>query len=367
MSPRALLAHMAFAALALAFAWQRAHTAAAKDGGPSSMILLDARAGDVAAVTYTWPQGSTRVTPAGTAPVRSAVVEIDRVLDAPKDQKKPGSRAPSNEASKDGKAGEATAGANGPQAEADGGQAGPPASIAAPAEREQARFPGGKTVLASVESLEPLKTRRTLGAVDEARLRAMGLESSQRTLTVTTTSGRSITVDVGEQAYGGQGRYARVRGDDVVHLLEPAVVTGLEGTLDSLLEKRIVTADVADLVSYKVASSGQEKTFLHAHRDQPQKRRFVPQDDTSSTDDRPGKLMASLRNLRGTKLVNEAELTAASVTAVVRLELEDRAPLVAELLERGDAGYAVKVGSWAWQVSETQARELLGDITAALD
>lgn len=364
MTARALVAHLVFAALALAFAWRQAHTAKDRGVGASSVVLLDARAGDVAKVGYSWPQGSTSVATEGSGPARSVVVELDRLREDPSASKKDSKP----EASKESAAGAAASGADaGPTPNDPASTDGPPEAIVAPPTREQARFPGGRSVVAALEALEPLKTRRTLGFVDAARLKAMGLDAPERSLTITTTGGASLVLDVGEQAYGGQGRYVRVRGDSAVHLIDTAVVTGLEGSLDTLLEKRLVTLDIEDVVTLKASAGGKTRAFMHADREQPQKRRFVSQDDPSAASDAAGKVMTSLRNVRGTKLLGEADLAGASAAAVVQIDVAERPSMTVELIERSGGGYAARSGAWVWQVSETQARELLEDVTGVLD
>lgn len=369
MTSRALITHLIFAALALGFAWRQANAVQEKGGGPSSMVLLDAKAGDVSEVTYTWAKGSSRVSSTGAEAARRIVVDLEREVEPKKDDKakKDGQEAKSGT---DGKPAEET---KSDQQNTDGKTAGAEAAPGAASEslppvlsRERSRFPGGKGVSGALEGLEPLKTRRTLGPVDEERLKAMGLAAPERTLTVTTKSGQTLVLEMGESAYGGQGRYARVKGDAVVHLLEPGVVTGLEGSAESLMEKRILSADVENIEAFAARSGDKEKSFVHLEREQAAKRRFVPKEDPASTETEPGQLITTLRNLRAQKLVAD-EKSAGSVVASVRVDIEGRGPVGIEVLERADgAGHLVRTEGWTFEISQTQGKELLEDLDAAL-
>jgi hypothetical protein len=361
-TPRALLAHLALAAVALVFAWVQGHAAEEKKGGPSSTVLFEAKKGEVTSVTYGWPRGTTRVSSKGAEAGRAVVVELDRELEVKDGKSK--KKKPDTPADKDGAEGPAAEGAAAEGAAEAKGDA--EVAPAAPA-REQARFPGGRGVMGALEGLEPLKTRRSLGPVDADRLTAMGLASPERTLTLSTASGRSLTIEIGESAYGGQGRYARVKGQDAVHLLENTLVTGLEGGADTLMEKRMVPAGVEDILGFAARLGDKERAFVHNEREQAARRRFVPKEDRSSVRDEPGKVMTTLRNLRAHRLAADPAVAGSAVAAFI-VDIDGRAPLKVEVIERIDAeGHLVRSDGWLYEVSETQAKELLEDLAAALE
>ena len=327
--------HIGLCVAALGFAWQAAH-AVRERTGPSSTVLLAADEGDVAAVDYAWDTGATHVRRDGT----SVVVDVDRELPgkATKDEKKDEKKDADAPASTD-------------------------AAPAAPT-REKLRFPGGRPVTNALKALEPLRSKRTLGVVDDARLAAMGLAQPARTLTVTTKSGRSVTLELGDTSFGAQGRYARVKGDNVVHLIDAAVTSGVEGGVDTLLEKQPLTAELEDVRAYAVKSGDRSASFVHVARQQPTKRYFARRDDGETKDEAGTKLLATLRNLRGTKLADDA--TAAAAGAVVAaFAIDAGAPVTVEIVERGDgAGHLARVKPWTWELAPTQARELLDDVDA---
>jgi len=350
MSRTTLWLHAALCVLALGFAWRTAHTEKEKKGGPSVTVLIDADKGDVVAVDYTWDKGSTKTVVAGSAKMRSAVVDVDREV-----PKKAPPKKKDDKNDKDDK---------------DTKDQAPAALVEEAAEREKATLPGGKNVITAIEALEPLKTLRTLGVVDDARLAAMGLQPALRSLTVTTKK-KTLVLELGEASYGAQGRYARVKGDAVVHLIDAAIVTGLEGGADSLLEKRLLTAELDAINGFAVKSTKKDSekvaAFIHVDKDQASTRYFAKKDDPGSKDEAAGKLMTSLRNLRGNKLYtgDAGEVVAAFVVDVAG------AAVTIEIVERADnaaadsaVGYVARVGRWVYELTATQSKELFDDVSA---
>jgi Domain of unknown function (DUF4340) len=347
MSARAMWIHMVFSALALLFAWRMANREEKETGGPTSFVLLDAAEGAVQKVEYRWPKGrSTAVRAPNDAP---PIVEIDRELDDKKKDDKKKKDAKTKDAADAGVADVADAG---------------PAEAEAPPKREQARFPGGKSVETALKGLEPLRSKRTLGEVDAEREKAMGLSAPERTLEVTTKKG-AFVLEIGEAAYGGQGRYARVKGERIVHLVDTALVSGLEGGADSLMEKRVLPFDPEDIVSYEVRAGDKGGAFVHVDRAQARTRRFAPKEDPSGTREEAQKLINTVRSLRVQKLADPA--VAGSPLVTFKVETAERGVVVVELLERTDgAGHLARFGEWVGEVSETSQKELTEDVSALL-
>jgi hypothetical protein len=366
MTRTSLWIHVGLCAAALVWAIRAAHTERERVG-PSSVMLLPADEGEVARVDYTWEKGHTEVT-------RTAggfVVRVDRELSASAskadDTRKDAEKAPKPTA--DQAMGQPAPGEN----EAAPGTADDDASrdgaAPVPPAREQRSFPGGRPVSLCVKGLEPLRTKRTLGVVDDARLLAMGLAAPSRTLTVTTQRGRTITLEVGESSYGAQGRYARVKGDAVVHLIDAAVVAGVEGGVETLGEKQPLTAEWEDVRGYAVVANGRSASFVHVARTQPTKRFFARRDDDKVKDDAGTKLFATLRNLRGAKILDALDdgiAAAAAENVIVAFEV-DASPLrTLTIIEQpGGAGHQIRSASFAWELPATQVKELLDDVDAA--
>jgi hypothetical protein len=343
MSKRAVVVHAVLAVACLAFAWWRAHIVEEKTGGPQSVLLFDGKPGTVTAVKYTWDKGSVTVTSQGEADARNVVVDLTRQIEPKTPPKK-----------KDADAADAGPAESEPEA--------PPPVV------ETARFPGGKPVLTALEQLEPLKSRRTLGAVDDAGLDAMGLKAPLRRLTAT-VAGQTLDLDIGESAYGGNGRYARVSGDPRVHLLETSLITGLEGSPDALMEKRVVRGDVEQMTALEVKRGESALAFDHVDREQTAKRRLVLRGE-----DREGpgvaaaqQLSTTLRGLRAVRYSSDETVLGAEV---VRFAVVSGAGVEAIAVhERVDGnGFLAKVGAgataaWA-ELSLTQGKELLEDVNA---
>lgn len=338
MSAKSLGAHALFLVVALVFAWVQAHGVEEKKGGPTSTTLLDAKKGEVKKLDYQWPKGTSSVEPKGKDEARTAVMTLSREIDAPKAK--------------------------------DAGPDAGPANTTPATTHEDAKFPAGKSVMTSVEAFEPLKTRRTLGDVDAERLKAMGLDKPERSLTVTTTSGQTVALEIGEASYGGQGRYARVKGQSAVHLLDSAVVTGLEGGADTLMEKRIITANLEEIVGYAARFGDKTGEYVQRDREQSAKRKFVAKGSQGGDGDvegeAPGKLMTTLRNLRAVKVADPK--LAASAVATLSVDVVGRDKQKIEVLERTDgAGHLVSTGGWLFELSETQSKELLEDLGALFE
>lgn len=350
--------HVAVCVGALAFAWVSAHQVAEKKGGPSSVVLLDAAAGDVTGVTYTWDKGRTETSLLGTGAARRATVKVDRELPPKKDDKKDVDKKDADK--KDGDKKDAD---NKDAAKDDA----VPEALVEPPAREQGTVPGGKTVLSAIAALEPLKTKRSLGVVDDvARLEAMGLKAPLRRLEVKTAKS-TLTLEIGEASYGAQGRYARVAGSPEVHLIDGGIVTGLEGGLDALLEKRLAPFELEGIAGFSLQRGDKSGAFVHVDKDQASVRFVATKDDPGTKKDAAGKLLSTLRNLRGAALATpEATAKAGAVVATVVLDTTT-GPWPIELLERGDAeGSLLRAGGFIYDATATQAREVQDDVDAAL-
>jgi hypothetical protein len=341
--------HVSLCVAALAFAWVSAHRVAEKKGGPSSVTLFDAAPGDVTKVVYTWDKGRTETTLGGRDDARRATVSVDRELPPKKPEKK--------DEKKDDKKDEAT----------DIAPAEVPPALEAPPERETGVIPGGKTVLTAIAGLEPLKTKRSLGVVDDdARLGAMGLAKPVRRLELQAGK-KSLVLELGEASYGAQGRYARVAGSREVHLIDGAIVTGLEGGKDALLEKRIVPQELEKIAGFSLQRGDKAGAFVHVDRDQASVRFVAAKDDPATKKDAAGKVLSTLRNLRGSTLAS-ADVVAKTGAVVVAVVIDtESGPWPVELVERGDSeGFLLRAGGYSYEATPTQARELKDDADAAL-
>ncbi len=333
--------HVVVCVAAMAFAWTSAHQVAEKKGGPSSVTLLDVDEGAVTRVTYTWDKGQTIASLSGEGKARVAEVKVDRELPTKgKDDKK------DKDKDKD----------------KDGADAVPEA-LSEPPARETATIPGGKGVLSAIVALEPLKTKRSLGVVEGDRLAAMGLKEPLRTLEVMAGK-KTLTLEIGEASYGAQGRYARVKGSPEVHLIDGAIVSGLEGGVDALLEKRMVSAELDDIVGFSVAHGERSGTYVHVDREQASKRFVADAAASTVKKDGAGKLLTTIRNLRATKLA-DAGVAAGAVVVTIDVDVVGGKKHI-ELVEKAEGeGHLLRSGAFVYEASATQARELIDDVDAA--
>jgi len=293
---------------------------------------------DIVSVTYHWPEGENKLLPEGKGNERSVLVQS--AVDAKKPTSQPSSAPASQPAS---------------------------APASQPVERERAQFPAGSSVLKSLEAMAPLKVLRVLGDVETARLGQMGLSSPQRTLTVDAGS-KSYALEIGDTTYGGQGRYARLRGKPEVYLIANATVLGLEGPAPRLMEWRLLPTELEHIVAIDVKSGSRNGAFVQVERAQESKRHFAPAATPEERSDEATNLVGKLRGLRATKYLTEAPAPgSATEAATFAVKLDNGAPVTLQVLERVDGkGYSVRAGRWLAEVAEAQARELVEGAAAAL-
>jgi len=343
MSRVAMWLHVLAAVAALVFAQVSAHRVEEKQGGPSSVVLLDTDVDTIKTLAYRWDKGSTTTTLAGAKAARRALVVVDREVPPKKEKPDPKKN---------------------PHDVADAGVDVAPDALTAPPVRETGTIPGGKAVLAAATALEPLKTKRTLGAVDADKLLAMGLSPPLRFLDVTTASGKQLHLEIGEQSYGAQGRYARVVGSPEVHLIDQAVINGLEGGVDALLEKRVLLGELEQIRGLDVVVGELKASFVHVDKDQPSTRYFALKEEPTVKREAAGKLLTTLRNVRGTGLA-AADVVVGAVAARFAVDV-DGAPQTITVFERADgAGHLARVGDFTWTLTATAGKELIDDATAA--
>ena len=348
MSRVAMWLHVMAAVAALAFAQVSAHRVEVKQGGPSSVVLLDTDVDTVTTLAYRWDKGSTTTTLSGAKAARRALVAVDREVPPKKEKPDKNKTPPQN-----------------PHDVTDAGVDDVPEALAVPAVRETGSVPGGKAVLAAATALEPLKTKRTLGAVDADKLLAMGLSPPLRFLDVTTALGKQLHLEIGEQSYGAQGRYARVVGSPDVHLIDQAVINGLEGGIDALLEKRVLLGELEQIRGFDIVVGDKKASFIHVDKDQPSTRYFALKDEPTTKRETAGKLLTTLRNVRGTGLAG-ADVVVGAVAARFAVDV-DGAPQAVTIFERADGnGHLARVGGFTWMLTATAGKELVDDATTAL-
>jgi hypothetical protein len=188
---------------------------------------------------------------------------------------------------------------------------------------------------------------------------------------VETSKGRRLELVLGDAAYGTQGRYAMVAGQPQVHLVDGGLVTGLEGGLDALAEKRVVTLPIERIAGLVLRRGTTSKGFAHVDADQTSLRRLEPLKEGRPTGEKSaaaGKALTSLRNLKGGRVITDVTVAAtAPVSMMAEVESASGKKFVIEVLLRPDGGYWASAGGQLYELAETPAKELLGDVDAALE
>jgi len=163
-----------------------------------------------------------------------------------------------------------------------------------------------------------------------------------------------------------------VKGQREVHLLESVIATGFEGAADTMMEKRPLPLAVEDIAGYDVRFGDKQGAYLHKDRRAERQAQARAQGRSGVHRDEPGKLLNTLRTLRGAKLVTDESVVGSAVASFKVDVVDKKAPVVIELHERVDgAGHVVRATTapgvaWTWEVTETQGKELLEDLEALL-
>jgi hypothetical protein len=233
------------------------------------------------------------------------------------------------------------------------------------AKRITSRFPGGRQLVRSLDKLTPLVARRSLGVVPADQLTRMGLDAPERTLVVK-AKGKTWTFDIGEGTYGDQARYAKLRGSDEVVLLESAAVRGLEGSVQRLMEARVVSVGLDEMTGLNVESEGRTAVFDHMEREQPKKRRFVVKGQADEKSDEAQGLVATLRGLRAREYVTDEAVAGAKRVARFKIDRHEKPALTVELYEAPDDSYLLRAGPWVGVVPASRGKNLVDDVSAAL-
>jgi len=159
---------------------------------------------------------------------------------------------------------------------ADGGTAADRASAAAPT-RETKQPDREVRANDAAEKLfdrfAPLRASRSLGVLDDAKRRELGLESSKKRLEVFARGGRHASYVVAVSALGAGAPYLQSDQDKRVYLLSGSIATDLDTASTRLVDRRLHSFKPADYDSLLVKVDDRQRELLQlpAEGSQPQK------------------------------------------------------------------------------------------------
>lgn len=147
------------------------------------------------------------------------------------------------------------------------------------------------------ESFGPLRARRSLGRVADAKLGALGLAAPSGTLTVG-CGGRQAVLELGDAAYGGAGRYARDAQTGEVVLLTESAVADVRLADVRFVQRALIDARPDALARLRLQADGREVTLEHLRRGQPNAALWVRAEAPDRRDEMIGNWVSAILQLR---------------------------------------------------------------------
>jgi hypothetical protein len=317
-------------------------------------VLLEAGIDDLDSITYRWPHGETRILREGEDKARVYVVTITHEYDPAAEKRKAAAMSdPKNrlaiKTGKDPKEIEAAAVA---------------AAAPEPLVKETKTFPPGLFSIATIQKLTPFRARRSLGDIPADELAAMGLVSPQRSLAIT-AGRRELELELGNETYGGQAYYAKPPGQDEVFLVDAEIVRTFETQPRNMMDSRIVTVPLSDVVGLEIEVAGRKAEFVHRNKDQFRARFFAPRATPESKSEAVDGLMSTFVGLKASEFLEKAPEGEEQV--LIRYLRDGAPPHDVRLYKQKDqSGYTIRSGRWVADISEADGRKILEEARAAL-
>jgi len=316
-------------------------------------VLLEADVDELQTATYRWPNGTTQVLREGKGKARVYVITLTHSFDAAADKR-------ATEAMSDPKNRLAMkTGADPAQIEKAAREAVAPGPLAV----ETLTFPPGLFSIASIQKLTPLRARRGLGELPAAEIKDMGLDSARRSLSVS-ARGRTLVLDVGNETFGGQAYYARSQADNSVYLLDAELVRVFETTPRAMMDPRIVTVPLSDVVGLVLEMDGRRSEFVQKNKDQFRARYFARKDDPEKKAEAVDGLNSTFVGLKAAEFLAVAPV--GKVLASIRFLREGAEPHEVRVQQNDAGGYTIISGRWIAPLPEADARKILEEVRAAL-
>ena len=108
------------------------------------------------------------------------------------------------------------------------------------------RFKTGSAADKLTEAFAPLLALRALDNVDDAKLESFGLKAPETLVTVTTTGG-TLTLELGGETYGTKDRYVRVRETSRVYVVKDEAFKSMKFAVTRLPERSLTAAKAEEI------------------------------------------------------------------------------------------------------------------------
>src|SRR5262249_34488782 len=143
---------------------------------------------------------------------------------------------------------------------ADGGTA--PAAAAKEAKQPDREVRANDAAEKLFERFTPLRASRSLGVLDDAKRRELGLESSKKRLEVFARGGKRASYVIAVSALGAGAPYLQSDQDKRVYLLSGSIATDLDSASTRLVDRRLHLFKPSDYDSLLVKVDDKQRELL---------------------------------------------------------------------------------------------------------
>jgi hypothetical protein len=243
------------------------------------------------------------------------------------------------------------------------------AGAPAPGKRTTMRFIGVKTAEDLAKQLAPLMALRKVGQVEPKRAEEFGLDKPDGTLKVK-IRGAEHGLVFGGTTPGGQERYAKELGTNVVYAVSGELISNLAAAESRLLERDLHGFQALDVTRVRVSKGGKSREIVAL----PEKKGGWADPATpTKLDETAGNWMAKLERLHVQEYVETPKTPLRREDAVLRIEYFAGSKPLGSLelykvpAEKG-SDYLVKTERtrWAAQVLTSAAEQVEQDLGSVL-
>ncbi len=238
-------------------------------------------------------------------------------------------------------------------------------------EKKSSSYRANFELESQLDRLLPLYVERDLGEPEADKLKAFGLDDSDRTLTIEIGK-QKASYSIGKQTYGGATNYVRRLPDGPVYLISASALRGIDIRAPRFLERRLVEikkkdCDAVDVIS--PASGGERKLQKHKleHSD-----RWAPADEPDTTDSLFGTWVGRVFRLAADEYLDAEPQPAPPVVAKIRFirdgGVTDEVVIAGGQAKNGKKQYfahSAFSGQWV-KLQPSGATEVVDDLTNIL-
>jgi hypothetical protein len=134
------------------------------------------------------------------------------------------------------------------------------------------------------ERFTPFEASRALGVLPGEKLKELGLEGSERNLTIT-LSGSPRRFAVGTPGTSVIGTYLKDTKDQKVYLVQGSLISEFDTQSQALVERRLHAFKPSDFDTFVVTTEGKTAEFIQTGADIPQTTKVTPKDAPDKPDE----------------------------------------------------------------------------------